>query len=107
MQIIDATYRYSIKNLNGLLELEQALWWYVAIGLLHRTAIIVFKNINVLYITLYPKHACISFHQFYIVIVIFTGKCPQTSSLHFVLILSFYAQTWYIPVIHSVYFNDK
>ena len=61
MQIIDATYSYSIKNLNGLLELEQALWWYVAIGLLHQTTIIVFKNINVLYITLYPKHACISF----------------------------------------------
>lgn len=55
MQIIDATYSYSIKNLNGLLELEQALWWYVAIGLLHHTTIIVFKNINVLYITLLSK----------------------------------------------------
>ena len=97
MQIINATYSYSINNLNGLLELEQVLWWYVVIGLLHHTTIIVFKNINVLYITLYPKHACISFHQFYIVIVIFTGKCPQTSSLHFVLISSLYAQTW----IHS------
>ena len=44
--------------------------------------------------------------QLYILIVIFTDKCPQTSSLHFVL--SYQAcmhRHEYITVIHSVYFN--
>ena len=107
MQVINATYSYSINNLNGLIELEQVLWWYVVIGLLHHTTIIVFKNINVLYITLYPKHACISFHQFYIVMVILLINVRK---LLLYTLYSYQAcmhRHEYIPVIHSVYFNKQ